>query len=224
MVDKSCIVLFSGGLDSSTVLEHAISKKYNCVALTIDYSQRHSFEIKASEAYLSNRDIKHEKFKIDLTQIGGSALTDSSIDVPVIETQGIPVTYVPARNTIFLSIASAFCERHGVTDIFIGINQIDYSGYPDCRPEYIHAFEKMINLGTKSGTENKNIKIHSPLVNMTKSQIIKYGLSLGIDYSKTVSCYNANEIGESCGKCDSCRFRRNGFLTLGVNDPTLYKK
>ena len=163
-------------------------------------------------------------FDIDLTKIGGSALTDSSLDVPTQESTGIPITYVPARNTIFLSIAASYAETLKIKDIFIGVNAIDYSGYPDCRPEFITSFEKMINLGTKSASEGNPFKVLTPLVSMTKSEIINTGIKLGVDYSATVSCYSLSKSGEACGNCDSCKFRKKGFLDAGIADPTLYKK
>ena len=219
------LVLFSGGLDSTTTLAIAKAEKYKITALTINYKQRHSFEIEASKKILSNMlDVQHIIFDIDLSKIGGSALTDNEIDVPISETSGIPVTYVPARNTIFLSIAASFAEKHSISNIFIGVNAIDYSGYPDCRPEFITAFQNTINLGTKTGIEGNTIKIHTPLINLTKSEIITKGINLGVDYSQTISCYNPSSLGEACGICDSCRFRKQGFLDAGLSDNTIYKK
>ena len=223
MVDKKAIVLFSGGLDSTTVLHHAISEGYKCLALTIDYNQRHNYEIQSSQNYLNHYDIDGLIFKIDLTQIGGSALTDEKIDVPIATDDEIPITYVPARNTIFLSIASAYAEKYKIYDIFIGVNQIDYSGYPDCRPEFIKSIQSSINLGTKSGVNGSDIRINTPLINMSKKEIIKYGYNLGIDYSKTVSCYQLDDEGRACGKCDACNFRKEGFRLAGIEDPTRYK-
>tara|TARA_B100001939_G_scaffold100888_1_gene87000 strand:- start:36 stop:710 length:675 start_codon:yes stop_codon:yes gene_type:complete len=223
MVDKKAIVLFSGGLDSTTVLHHAISEGYKCLALTIDYNQRHNYEIQSSQNYLNHYDIDGLIFKIDLTQIGGSALTDEKIDVPIATDDEIPITYVPARNTIFLSIASAYAEKYKIYDIFIGVNQIDYSGYPDCRPEFIKSIQSSINLGTKSGVNGSDIRINTPLINMSKKEIIKYGYNLGIDYSKTVSCYQLDNEGRACGKCDACTFRKEGFRLAGIEDPTRYK-
>lgn len=223
MVDKKAIVLFSGGLDSTTVLHHAISEGYKCLALTIDYNQRHNYEIQSSQNYLNHYDIDGLIFKIDLTQIGGSALTDEKIDVPIATDDEIPITYVPARNTIFLSIASAYAEKYKIYDIFIGVNQIDYSGYPDCRPEFIKSIQCSINLGTKSGVNGSDIRINTPLINMSKKEIIKYGYNLGIDYSKTVSCYQLDNEGRACGKCDACNFRKEGFRLAGIEDPTRYK-
>tara|TARA_B100001113_G_scaffold37892_1_gene26931 strand:+ start:7687 stop:8361 length:675 start_codon:yes stop_codon:yes gene_type:complete len=223
MESKKALILFSGGLDSTTVLHHALSENYECIALTIDYNQRHKFEIESSKRYLKELNIESKIFKIDLTQIGGSALTDNKIDVPVKCNDGIPITYVPARNTIFLSIASAYAEKLALENIFIGVNQIDFSGYPDCRPEYIKSFEETINLGTKLGAEDGRLIINTPLINMSKKDIIKYGCSLGIDYSLTVSCYNLDDQGRACGSCDSCEFRRHGFELAGIKDPTHYK-
>ena len=223
MVNKKALILFSGGLDSTTVLHHAITKGYDCISLTIDYNQRHSYEIESSQKYLKNLKLKGYVFKIDLTQIGGSALTDNAINVPTEMNIGIPVTYVPARNTIFLSIASAYAEKMGIDQIFIGVNQIDYSGYPDCRPDFIDSFKTTINLGTKTGVDGKQLKINTPLINMSKKDIIKYGHDMGIDYSQTVSCYQLDNNGNACGHCDACKLRKEGFLLAGLDDPTVYK-
>lgn len=223
MANKKALILFSGGLDSTTVLHHAIAEGYNCTALTIDYNQRHYYEIKSSQKYLQKINIKGYVFKIDLTQIGGSALTDNEIKVPMEMNTGIPVTYVPARNTIFLSIASAYAEKMAIKHIFIGVNQIDYSGYPDCRPDFINSFKTTINLGTKVGVDGKELQIEAPLINMSKKDIIKYGHNMGIDYSQTVSCYQLDNNGNACGHCDSCKFRKEGFLLAGLDDPTVYK-
>ena len=223
MVNKKALILFSGGLDSTTVLHHAITKGYDCISLTIDYNQRHSYEIESSQKYLKNLKLKGYVFKIDLTQIGGSALTDNAINVPTEMNIGIPVTYVPARNTIFLSIASAYAEKMGIDQIFIGVNQIDYSGYPDCRPDFIDSFKTTINLGTKTGVDGKQLEINTPLINMSKKDIIKYGHDMGIDYSQTVSCYQLDNNGNACGHCDACKLRKEGFLLAGLDDPTVYK-
>ena len=185
MGNKKALILFSGGLDSTTVLHHALSKDYDCTALTIDYNQRHSYEVKSSQEYLKQEKIDGLVFKIDLSQIGGSALTDNDLKVPMEHQEGIPITYVPARNTIFLSIASAYAEKLSIPEIFIGVNQIDYSGYPDCRPEFVDSIQSTINLGTKVGVDADSISIHAPLINMTKSEIIRYGIEMGIDYSRT---------------------------------------
>ena len=225
MASKKAIVLFSGGLDSTTVLAKALSENYDVTALTIDYKQRHMYELEASRKILVKYpDVKHIIFKIDLAKIGGSALTDEKINVPLTESTGIPPTYVPARNIIFLSIACSYAEKLDINNIFIGVNSIDYSGYPDCRPEFIESFQKMVNLGTKYGVEQKGIKIHTPLIRMSKSEIIKYGTALNVDYSMTVSCYSLNSIGQACGVCDACRFRKKGFLEANIDDPTIYKK
>ena len=222
---KYAIVLFSGGLDSTTTLMIAKSLNFNIIALTINYKQRHISELDASKYILNDHpDIKHIIFDVNLSKIGGSALTDSTIDVPDMPSDEIPVTYVPARNTIFLSIAAAYAERFDIVDIFIGVNAIDYSGYPDCRPEFITSFEDMINLGTKSGATGKKITIHAPLVKMKKHEIILSGVKHGVDYSKTLSCYNPSDGGLACNSCDACHFRKEGFRLAGVNDPTRYKK
>ena len=223
MGNKKALILFSGGLDSTTVLHHALSKDYDCTALTIDYNQRHSYEVKSSQEYLKQEKIDGLVFKIDLSQIGGSALTDNDLKVPMEHQEGIPITYVPARNTIFLSIASAYAEKLSIPEIFIGVNQIDYSGYPDCRPEFVESIQSTINLGTKVGVDGDSISIHAPLINMTKSEIIRYGIEMGIDYSRTVSCYQLDSVGRACGKCDSCKFRKEGFKLAGIDDPTRYK-
>ena len=223
--NKKVLVLFSGGLDSTTALAIAQSKGYKITALTINYKQRHDYEITASKNIVASySDISHIIFDIDLTRIGGSALTDSSINVPSEESSGIPITYVPARNTIFLSIAASYAEKLKISEIYIGVNAIDYSGYPDCRPDFIASFEKMINLGTKSGSEGSSFKIITPLINMTKAEIIKTGLNLGVDYSDTVSCYSLSSSGKACGNCDSCKFRKKGFMDACVDDPTIYQK
>ncbi|MBT3548780.1 MAG: 7-cyano-7-deazaguanine synthase QueC [Gammaproteobacteria bacterium] len=222
---KNALVLFSGGLDSTTSLAIAKSEGYNITALTINYKQRHDYEIIASKKILANySDINHIIFDIDLTKIGGSALTDTNLEVPRKESDGIPITYVPARNTIFLSIAASYAEKLKIKDIYIGVNAIDYSGYPDCRPDFIASFEKMINLGTKSGSQGSLFKIITPLISKTKSEIIKIGTELGVDYSITVSCYSLSDNGKACGHCDSCKFRKKGFLDAGIKDPTIYQK
>ena len=223
MVNKSALVLFSGGLDSTTMLAMIKSDGYEITALTINYNQRHVSEIEFSKKSLSQLQInKQIIFDLDLSKIGGSALTDN-IPVPIDSNDNIPTTYVPARNTIFLSLASSFAERLNISDIFIGANIIDYSGYPDCRPEFIKSFEKTINLGTKLGVEGSHFRIHTPLIKMTKAEIIKKGHSLGVDYSLTLSCYNPTDSGLACGKCDSCKFRKDGFKDAGLPDPTKYK-
>ncbi len=224
-IDKKALVLFSGGLDSTTTLAYALSNQFKIIALTINYKQRHRYEIEASKKIIdSYPDAEQIIFDIDLTRIGGSALTDNTIEVPKTNTNGIPITYVPARNTIFLSIAASYAEKYKIRDIFIGVNAIDYSGYPDCRPEFIRSYEHMINLGTKAGSEGQPFKIHTPLINMSKSEIITMGSNLNVNYRDTVSCYSLDEKGQACGVCDSCIFRRQGFLDAGIKDPTVYKK
>ena len=223
MANKKALVLFSGGLDSTTMLAMIKSDGYEITALTINYNQRHVSEIEFSKKSLSQLQInKQIIFDLDLSKIGGSALTDD-IPVPIDSNDNIPTTYVPARNTIFLSLASSFAERLNISDIFIGANIIDYSGYPDCRPEFMKSFEKTINLGTKLGVEGSHIRIHTPLIKMTKAEIIRKGHSLGVDYSLTLSCYNPTDGGLACGKCDSCKFRKDGFKNAGLSDPTKYK-
>ncbi len=221
---KKAIILLSGGLDSATTL--AIAKKlgFDCYALSFNYKQRHMSELNAAKNVAKKLKLtKHKIIEIDLTQIGGSALTDSKIDVPNSPSKGIPITYVPARNTMFLSYALAWAEVIGSSDIFIGVNAVDYSGYPDCRPEYIEAYEKLAALATKAGVEGVGFKIHAPLIKLSKSEIIKEGLALGVDFSQTVSCYQANDMGFACGLCDSCMFRKEGFDSAGVSDPTKYQ-
>ena len=221
--NPKAVILISGGLDSATVIAQAKSEGYDCYALSFDYSQRHQVELNAAKRLCQQFGAKeHKVIKLDLSQIGGSALTDDSIAVPEDETSGIPVTYVPARNTIFLSVALGWAEVLGADRIFVGVNAVDYSGYPDCRPEYIAAFEKVANLATKMGVEDNNIRIVTPLIDLTKAEIIQKGISLGVDYSQTVSCYQADEQGRACGKCDSCRLRRQGFEDAGISDPTVY--
>jgi len=219
---RKAVILLSGGLDSVTVLA-AARKNYDCYALSFSYGQRHDVELEAAKNIAKQFQVsEHRILNIDLGQLGGSALTDMDIDVPLEQADGIPVTYVPARNTIFLSYALAWAEVLKATDIFIGVNAVDYSGYPDCRPEYIDAFAKMANLATKSAVEGDVITIHTPLISLSKSEIIKTGVELGVDYSMTVSCYAANEKGEACGLCDSCRLRHQGFIDAGITDPTRY--
>ena len=220
---KRAVILVSGGLDSTTVLALAISQGYACYALSFDYGQRHRAELFAAERVsLALGDVEHKVVNLNLDSIGGSALTDLSIAVPEVETEGIPVTYVPARNTVFLSIALGWAEVLGAHDIFIGVNAVDYSGYPDCRPEYIAAFEAMANFATKAGVEGQKVTMHAPLMTQSKSDIIRTGVALGVDYALTVSCYQATEDSLACGKCDSCRLRRQGFVDAGIQDPTRY--
>jgi len=197
---------------------------YKCYTLSFDYGQRHRSELEAaSRVSESMAVVEHKVVKLDLGSIGGSALTDTSIDVPEAETSGIPVTYVPARNTVFLSIALGWAEVLGANDIFLGVNAVDFSGYPDCRPEYITAFERMANLATRAAVEGQPLTVHAPLIDMSKAQIIQAGIELGVDYSKTVSCYQASLEGEACGRCESCRLRRQGFEQAGISDPTRYQ-
>ncbi|EAS46392.1 exsB protein [marine gamma proteobacterium HTCC2207] len=222
---KKAVILVSGGLDSTTVVAMAKSQGYDCYTLSFDYGQRHRSELVAAQKISELMTVHaHKVVKLDLGSIGGSALTDSSIEVPETETTGIPVTYVPARNTVFLSIALGWAEVLGANDIFLGVNAVDYSGYPDCRPEYIKAFETMANLATKAAVEGQKLTIHAPLIDLTKGQIVEAGMALGVDYSNTVSCYQANLEGEACGKCESCRLRRQGFEQAGIKDPTRYQK
>ena len=221
---KKAVVLLSGGLDSATVLAIAKSQGYECYCLSIDYHQRHVAELKAAERVASSLGAAaHRTAQLDLSMFGGSALTDDKIDVPEAPTDGIPVTYVPARNTIMLSLALAWAETLGAQDIFIGVNALDYSGYPDCRQEYVSAFQRMANLATKSAVEGKTITVHAPLIDMTKAEIIKCGHALNFDYGMTVSCYQADSEGRACGLCDSCRFRKEGFANAGLQDPTHYQ-
>lgn len=218
------VVLVSGGLDSATTLAIAYDQGYDCYALSFDYGQRHRCELKAAARVADALGAtEHKVISLDMRAIGGSALTDDAIDVPETPTEGIPVTYVPARNTIFLSYALAWAEVLEARHIFIGINAVDYSGYPDCRPEYIHAFQAMANLATKAGVEGQTITLHAPLIKLTKASIIRTGIDLGVDYSMTISCYAPDTDGRACGKCDSCRLRAEGFHTASVIDPTRYQ-
>ena len=217
------VVLLSGGLDSATVLAMAREQHFETYAISIAYGQRHSAEIKASADVARSQGAKlHQVMHVNLNEVGGSALTDRSIAVPESPGAGIPVTYVPARNTLFLSLALGWAEVLGSTDIFIGVNAVDYSGYPDCRPEFVQAFERLANLATKAGVEGKHFKIHTPLIDMSKADIVRLGTRLGVDYAETVSCYQADDSGYACGRCDSCRLRRAGFENAGIADPTRY--
>jgi 7-cyano-7-deazaguanine synthase len=222
---EKAIVLLSGGLDSATCLAIARSQGFDCYCLSFDYGQRHSAELQAADRVVKALGaIEHRVINFGLAQFGGSALTDTSIAVPTDGVQpGIPVTYVPARNTIMLSLALAWAEVLGSRDIFVGVNAVDYSGYPDCRPEYIAAFEKMANLATKAGVEGQKLHIHAPLIDLSKADIIRTGTALGVDYGLTVSCYQADELGRACAVCDSCRLRAEGFAAAGVPDPTPYR-
>lgn len=221
---KKAIILLSGGLDSTTCLAIAKNEGFECYALSFSYGQRHNFELEASKKIAQTMGVMdHRIIKLDIGQFGNSALTDETIAVPDYEgNKEIPVTYVPARNTIFLSISLGFAESIEAFDIFIGANYVDYSGYPDCRPDYIKAFETLANLATKAGVEGKKYTIHAPLLYLSKAEIIKKGIDLGVDYSLTVSCYNLSKNGKACGKCDSCTFRARGFKQANVPDPTLY--
>lgn len=222
---KPAVILLSGGLDSATVLAIAREAGYACYALSLDYGQRHTAELTAAARVAhAIGAIEHRLIRLGLGDIGGSALTDASIAVPESPTDGIPVTYVPARNTVMLSLALAWAEVLGSRDIFIGVNAVDYSGYPDCRPEFIAAFEQMANLATRAGVEGARLRIHAPLQHLSKADIVRRGGALGVDYAQTVSCYQATAEGLACGRCDSCRLRREGFLAAGLPDPTRYAR
>ncbi len=217
------VVLMSGGLDSATCLAIANKQGFECYVLSFDYSQRHRSELKAAASLAQRMNVQeHKIIPIDMCAIGGSALTDINLVVPETHTEGIPITYVPARNTIFLAYALGWAEILGADAIFIGVNALDYSGYPDCRPEFIEAFREMANLATKVAIEGNKIRIETPLINLSKAEIIQQGVALGVDYSKTVSCYQADLDGRGCGRCESCRLRIKGFLDAGIEDPTFY--
>jgi len=221
--EKRALVLLSGGLDSATVLAIAQSQGFRCYALSFDYQQRHRCELQAAQRIAQLAGVEqHRIMPLDLSH-GGSALTDQAIDVPAPGGEGIPVTYVPARNTVFLALALAWSEVLHIQDIFIGVNAVDYSGYPDCRPEFIAAFETMANLATKAGVTGHRLKIHTPLIDMSKADIIRRGMQLGVDYAVTLSCYNPDDNGLACGHCDSCDLRRQGFAAAAVPDPTRYQ-
>jgi len=221
--EKKAVILLSGGLDSATVVAMARAQGYSCYTMSFDYGQRHRAELQAAERVARDLGvIEHKVIGLNLNGIGGSALTDSSIEVPEAPSEGIPVTYVPARNTVFLSLALGWAEVLGARDIFIGVNAVDYSGYPDCRPEFVEAFETLANLATKAGVEGDGFRIQAPLQNLSKADIVQAGVKLGVDYSLTVSCYQADANGFACGKCDSCRLRAEGFATAGISDPTRY--
>lgn len=222
---KKAVILLSGGLDSATCLALAKSQGFSCYALSFSYGQRHTAELFAAERVAKSLGAQlHRIIQLDTGLFGGSALTDTEIEVPTYkESTEIPVTYVPARNTIFLSMALGFAESIGARDIFIGASSIDYSHYPDCRPEFIKAFQDLANLATKSGVEGDLFRIHAPLQYLSKIQTVELGVKHGVDYGLTVSCYQANEVGEACGECDSCAFRRRGFIGAGVADPTRYR-
>ncbi len=222
--NQRAVVLLSGGLDSVTALAMVKDAGHECYALSIDYGQRHHAELNAARELARVFDVKaHLLVAVDLTAIGGSALTEASIAVPEEEATGIPVTYVPARNTVLLSLALGYAETLEAEHIVIGANAVDYSGYPDCRPEFIAAFERLANLATKAAVEGRPVHIQAPLIEMTKAEIIQTGLRLGVNYALTVSCYQADEIGAACGNCDSCRLRKQGFEDAGVDDPTRYQ-
>jgi 7-cyano-7-deazaguanine synthase len=217
------VVLLSGGLDSATVLSMAVEQGFDAYALSVHYGQRHSAELAAAERVARGLGARgHRIMGVDLAGIGGSALTDPAIAVPTAAVEGIPITYVPARNTLMLSLALGWAEVLGAEAIFIGVNAVDYSGYPDCRPEFISAFTEVARLGTRVGIEGSPIRIEAPLVRLSKAEIIREGLRRGVDFSLTVSCYQADETGRACGRCDSCRLRREGFVSAGVPDPTRY--
>jgi len=221
---KKAVVLVSGGLDSATTLAIAREQGFECYALSFDYGQRHRFELEAAARVAEALGaVEHRVMRIDLGAIGGSALTDSSIAVPETPGEGIPVTYVPARNTVFLALALGWAEVLGARDIFIGVNAVDYSGYPDCRPAFIEAFEQMANLATKAGVEGVCFKIDTPLIYLSKADIVREGARLGVDFSITVSCYSADAQGRACGVCDACRLRKAGFEAAGIADPTVYR-
>ena len=218
------VVLVSGGLDSATTLAIARADGRDCYALSVDYGQRHRVELDAARRVAAAQGaIEHRVLRIELGAIGGSALTDSSIAVPERPSAGIPVTYVPARNTVFLALALAWAEVLGAGEIYLGVNAVDYSGYPDCRPEFLAAFGELARLATKAGVEGRPLAIRAPLVMMTKADIVRRGVTLGVDFSLTVSCYQPDEAGAACGRCDSCRLRRGGFEAAGIADPTRYR-
>ena len=222
-IQKRAVVLLSGGLDSATPLAIAREQGFACYALSLDYGQRHLAELNAARRMARDLGVvEHKILPLSLDAIGGSALTDRSIEVPEQGGEGIPVTYVPARNTVFLSLALGWAEVLGAHDLFVGVNALDYSGYPDCRPEYIRAFEQLANLATRAGVEGEHLHIQAPLIDLTKAQIIREGMRLGVDYALTVSCYQADAEGRACGRCDSCRFRIQGFAEAGIADPTRY--
>jgi 7-cyano-7-deazaguanine synthase len=222
MADRA-VVLLSGGMDSATVLAIARAEGHECHCLTVDYGQRHQAELAAAArvAHMLGA-AGHRVVRIELNSFGGSALTDRGIDVPEAPTKGIPVTYVPARNTILLSLALAWAEVLDARDIWFGANAVDYSGYPDCRPEYMRAFEALANLATKAAVEGNRLALHAPIISLTKAEIVKRGTALGVDFAATVSCYQASADGLACGRCDACRIRRAGFETAGIADPTRY--
>lgn len=221
---RPAVVLLSGGLDSATVLAMANVQGFTCYALSFDYGQRHTAELSAAQNIAQTLGVvEHKILPLSLDAIGGSALTDENIAVPEGGTQGIPITYVPARNTVFLALALGWAEVLGALDIFVGVNAVDYSGYPDCRPQFIDAFEKLANLATKTGVEGQKFNIHAPLLHLSKAGIIQQGADLGVDYALTVSCYQADTEGKACGRCDACRLRAEGFAQARIADPTHYQ-
>jgi len=223
IAEKRAVILLSGGLDSATVVAMARAEGYRCYTMSFDYGQRHRAELHAAERVARDLGVvEHKVIGLNLNGIGGSALTDSTIAVPEAPSEGIPVTYVPARNTVFLSLALGWAEVLEARDIFIGVNAVDYSGYPDCRPEFVEAFERMANLATKAGVQGQGFRIQAPLQNLSKADIVRAGVKLGVNYGLTVSCYQADDQGRACGKCDSCRLRAEGFAAAGVSDPTPY--
>jgi 7-cyano-7-deazaguanine synthase len=223
-MNKRAVILLSGGLDSATTLVLARAQGFDCYALSVAYGQRHSSELDAAARIARTLGaLEHRTMRVDLAGVGGSALTDANIAVPEGPTAGIPATYVPARNTLMLALALGWAEVLGSQDIFIGVNAVDFSGYPDCRPEFIAAFENLAALATRAGVEGKPCRVHAPLISWTKAQIIREGVRLGVDFGGTVSCYQADELGRACGRCDSCRIRKSGFEVAGVVDPTRYR-
>jgi 7-cyano-7-deazaguanine synthase len=222
---RRAVILLSGGLDSATTLAAARCDGFDCYALSVFYGQLHSAELRAAERVVGQLGARqHRHVTLDLGQFGGSALTDPEMDIPQKSGKGVPATYVPARNTVLLSVALAWAETLAARDIFIGVNAVDYSGYPDCRPEFIAAFQRLSNVATRAGTEEgAEFRIHSPLMELSKAQIIRLGSELGVDFAETVSCYAANEQGRACGRCDSCRLRARGFAQAGIADPTVYQ-
>ncbi|WP_323147912.1 7-cyano-7-deazaguanine synthase QueC [Pseudomonas oryzihabitans] len=224
MSQPKAVILLSGGLDSATIVAMAKAQGFACYSMSFDYGQRHRAELQAAERVARQLGVvEHKVIGLDLNGIGGSALTDPDIAVPETPGEGIPVTYVPARNTVFLSLALGWAEVLGARHLFIGVNAVDYSGYPDCRPEFVEAFERLANLATKAGVEGDTFKIEAPLQFLSKAQIVQAGTDLGVDYGLTVSCYQANSEGEACGRCDSCRLRADGFKAAGISDPTRYQ-
>ena len=223
-MSEKAVVLLSGGLDSATALAMAVAAGHNVYAMSFGYGQRHASELIAAQRVAErSRVAEHRVIEIDLRAFGASALTEDSIAVPEAPSQGVPVTYVPARNTVFLAYALAWAEVLPATAIYLGVNAVDYSGYPDCRPEFVAAFQKLADLATKAGVEGTGPRIEAPLIHLSKADIIRKGCELGVDYSLTISCYQADQTGHACGVCDSCRIRRTGFEEAGVSDPTLYR-